>query len=138
MSFEFEQLNNGWNPEPNVPEEKIEVSGSDVSVHFLLNSNQFDASSDGDKAELIFHDCLQYRYGSPNDEGFYVFNQSRFKAYGIVWGEFYLVHGSNWEEEFPDPIFVSEQAHDELNHYLIYFRDATFECLAKSYELKFR
>ena len=48
------------------------------------------------------------------------------------------MHGSNWEEEFPDPIFVSEQAHDELNHYLIYFRDATFECLAKSYELKFR
>lgn len=135
MSIEFEKLNKGWNPEPNAPEEEIVVSGSDVIVSFLINPFQSGTYKDGDRAVLTFHGCLQYRYGSPNDEGFFVFNQSRFKEYGVEWGEFYKVCGSNWETDFPDPVSVSEQPHEGLNHYLLYFRDGTFECLASDYEM---
>lgn len=135
MNIEFERLNNGWDPEPNAPEEEITVSGSDVMISFLLNPFLSGDYKEGDRAALTFHDCLQYRYGSPNDEGFYVFNESRFKEFGVEWGEFYKVTGSDWETDFPDPISVSEQAHDGLNHYLLYLRDGTFECIARDYEL---
>lgn len=134
--IKFEQLNFGWNAEPNAPEVKINVVENDVVIQFFLNAFEYDKFSEGDKAKLTFHDCLQYRCGSPNDEGFYIFGQSRYKSLGVKWGEFYLVHGSNWEEDFPDSIFVSNQAHGVLNHYLFYFKDETFECVAKNYDLQ--
>lgn len=134
--MEFEQLNKDWNAEPNAPEVEITVTGNDVVVEFYLNAFQFEAFNEGDKAVLTFRDCLQYRYGSPNDEGFYTFDQSRYKAFGVKWGEFYLVHDSDWKDNFPEPVAVSNQPTDELNHYLFYFRDGAFECIAKDYELK--
>ena len=135
MNIEFEQLNIDWNADPNVPEVSITVSGNDVEVSFFLNAFQSGSCSENDKAKLVFHDCLQYRYGSPNDEGFYTYNQSRFKNLGVKWGEFYLVHNSDWEKVFPDCVHVSEQALDGLKHFLFYFKDGTFECISKEYEL---
>ena len=137
MNIEFEQLNKEWNAEPNAPEVSISVSGNNVEVTFFLNAFQFENFNEQDTAKLVFHDCLQYRYGSPNDEGFYIFNQSRFKKLGIKWGEFYLVHNSDWEDVFPDCVHVSDQQHDGLKHYLFYFRDGTFECIARDYDLFF-
>ena len=67
MNIEFEQLNIDWNADPNVPEVSITVSGYDVEVSFFLNAFQSGSCSENDKAKLVFHDCLQYRYGSPND-----------------------------------------------------------------------
>lgn len=134
--IEFEQLNLGWNAEPNAPEVEITVLGNDVIVVFFLNAFLYDEFNEGDKAKLTFHDCMQYRCGNPNDEGFYIYGQSRFKSFGVKWGEFYLVRGSNWKEEFPDLIFVSNQPHDRLNHYLFYFKDETFECIAKNFDLQ--
>ena len=137
MDSEFEQLNKEWNAEPNAPEVSISVSGNNVEVTFFLNAFQFANFNEQDTAKLVFHDCLQYRYGSLNDEGFYIFNQSRFKKLGIKWGEFYLVHNSDWEDVFPDCVHVSDQQHDGLKHYLFYFRDGTFECIARDYDLFF-
>ena len=132
----FEQLNENWNADPNDPEVEISVVGNDVIVEFFLNAYQFEAFNEGDKAVLTFRDCLQYRYGSPNDEGFYDHDQSRYKSFGVKWGEFYVIHDSDWKSNFPDSISVSEQPLGELKHYLFYFRDGTFECIAKDYELK--
>ena len=81
--MEFEQLNKDWNAEPNAPEVEITVTGNDVVVEFYLNAFQFEAFNEGDKVVLTFRDCLQYRYGSPNDEGFY--DHSRYKAFGVKW-----------------------------------------------------
>ena len=132
----FERLNLDWNAEPNDPEVKIDVCGNDVIVEFYLNSFWYQQFSEDDRAKITFHNCYQYRYGSPNDEGFYSYNQSRFKKLGVKWGEFYLVHNSDWKDAFPEPIIVGGYA-DTVNHYLFYFRDATFECIAESYDIEF-
>ena len=135
MNIEFEQLNIDWNAEPNAPEVTVSVLGKNVEVRFFLNNLQCENFDEQNIARLVFHDCLQYRYGSPNDEGFYIFNQSRFKNLGVKWGEFYLVHNSDWEKVFPDRVHVSDQSLDGLKHFLFYFKDGTFECIAKDYEL---
>lgn len=132
----FEQLNIDWNAEPNAPEVNIEVHKYDVILEFYLNAFKYEQFSEEDRARITFHNCYQYRYGLPNDEGFYVYNQSRFKKYGVKWGEFYLAHGTNWKEEFPDPIVVDGQA-GKMKHYIFYFRDGTFECIAESYDIEF-
>lgn len=131
----FEKLNIGWNADPNTPELTVMVDGADVMIEFYLNAFVYKAFSEGDKASITFHNCYLYRCGSPNDEGFFIYNESRYKKYGIGWGEFYLVHKSDWRENFPDPIQVGV-LHDDLQHYLLYFRDETFECIASSYSIK--
>jgi hypothetical protein len=37
MSTEFVKLNNGWNAEPNAPDERIGISGADLSLEFTVN-----------------------------------------------------------------------------------------------------
>ena len=133
--IKFEQLNHNWNADPNVPEVNIAVLKNDVVVEFFLNAFQYNNFCEGDRARLTFHDCLQYRCGEPNDEDFYL-GHSRYKSSGVKWGEFYLVHNSNWKKDFPTSIFVSDQPHDKLKNYLFYFKDETFECIAKSYDLQ--
>lgn len=132
----FEQLNIGWNAEPNAPELNISVNDTDVIIEFYLNTFTNNGFSKEDKARITFHNCYQYRDGAPNDEGFYCYNQSRYKKYGVKWGEFYLVHHSDWIENFPSSIKIGT-VHDNLQHYLFYFRDETFECIASSYDIEF-
>lgn len=132
----FEQISKEWNADPNAPAVEISVEGNDVVVEFFLNAFLFETCNEGDKAILTFRDCLQYRYGSPNEEGFYIHNKSRYKPFGVKWGEFYIIHDSDWKNDFPNPVEVSQQPIDELKHYLLYFKDGTFECIAQSYELK--
>ena len=132
----FEQLNLDWNAEPNAPEVEISVYDNKVTVEFFLNAFKYKQFSEEDKAKLTFYNCHQYRFGAPNDEGFYSYNQSRYKKYGVKWGEFYLVHNSDWEDNFPNPIIVGEKS-ENLNHYLFYFKDETFECIAENYSVEF-
>jgi len=132
----FEQLNVGWNAEPNAPEVSIIIDGDNVIIEFFLNTFECEEIYKGNKAKITFHNCYQYRDGVPNDEGFYCYGQSRYKKYGVKWGEFYLVRNSDWKENFPDSIRVSS-ADDNLQHYLFYFKDETFECIASSYSIEF-
>ena len=94
--IKFEQLNIGWNAEPNAPELSISVEDDSVIIMFYLNAFAYEGYSKGDKVKITFHSTYQYRVGAPNDEGFYTYNQSRYKKYGVKWGEFYLVHNSDW------------------------------------------
>lgn len=135
--IEFEHLNADWNAEPNAPEVEIAIAGNDIVLRFFLNPFAYGRFHAGDRATLTFHDCLKYRYGAPNEEGFYVFGASRYKPFGVKWGEFYRVRGADWKSDFPDAVLVSEQPLDALSHYLFYFRDEAFECVAKSYDLEF-
>lgn len=132
----FEQLNTGWNAEPNAPELKIRIENTDVVIEFYLNPFFYQEFSEEEKARITFHNCVQYRNGTPNDDDFFLYGKSRYKKYGVKWGEFYLVHNSDWKDHFPDPIPVGS-AGDDLKHYLFYFRDETFECIASSYDIEF-
>jgi hypothetical protein len=137
--MQFIQLNNGWNAEPNAPEVDIKIQDNKVIVSFYLNAFIFKDFDEDDKGILTFQDCIQYRYGSPNDEGFYCFGQSRYKDFGVKWGEFYEVNDSDWKTNFPDVILMKNHIDNnkEYKHYLFYFKDGTFECIACDYDLKF-
>ena len=75
----FEQLNLDWNAEPNAPEVEISVCDNKVTVEFFLNAFKYKQFSEEDRAKLTFYNCHRYRFGAPNDEGFYSYNQSRYK-----------------------------------------------------------
>lgn len=136
-NIKFIKLNTNWDIAPNAPMEEITVKQNDVELEFLTNYNlKLNFKSADEYILLTFKDCLQYRYGEPNDEGFNIYGESRFVQYGVEWGHFYLVENSNWKNYFPEAIPVSLQNEQGLKHFLIYFRDATFECIARDYEMK--
>ena len=129
----FIKLNENWNAEPNAPRPSIKISGVNIKLSFYLNCFCYEQFNEGDMGILNFVNCLKYRMGTPNDEGFFIYGQSRYKQYGVEWGHFYLVEDSDWHSNFPDGIIIDDSIPaDKLNHYLFYFKDETFEAIAES------
>ena len=130
-------MNDTWNAEPNMPNPCIEIIGADIKLSFLLNAFQYTQFSEGDIGIIRFHKCFQYRMGMPNDEGFHIYGQSRYKKYAVEWGHFYLVKDSDWEVNFPEAKIINSYISIEnLRHYLFYFRDETFEVVAENYSFQ--
>lgn len=80
---------------------------------------------------LEFNNCYKYRLSPNNDEG-----QCRFLNTDIELGNFYEIIHSNWINDFPtDGIIIDNtlKGNQALQHYLFYFRDETFECIAISH-----
>lgn len=133
----FVQLNHGWNADPNSPEPQVTVVAGDVVVTFFVNAFQFSEYTEGTKATIHFKSCQRYRLGSTNDEGWYM-GKCRFSKLAPRWGEFYQLAGdpdlllapSDWTVVQP------ETGCGSMEHYLFYFRDETFECLARSWEVE--
>ena len=123
----FRQLNDGWNAEPNAPEQKVAVDGRDVVVSFLMNPFQFPQFSAEDVGRLRFTSCRRYRLGSTNDEGWFR-GQCRFSKISPRWGEFYEVTGDLRLAECPDDWIDLHHSDEPTRHFLFYFRDETFEC----------
>jgi hypothetical protein len=68
-----------------------------------------------------------------NDEGYFG-NKYRFKQRNLPWGEFYLL--KNADTKLPNEILVDQSIEEKsLKHYIFFFRDHTFECLADEFEL---
>jgi hypothetical protein len=65
----FQQLNKGWNAEPNAPDPRVAVEGGDIVLTFLMNPFQFPQFSPQDVGQLRFVSCRRYRLGSTNDDG---------------------------------------------------------------------
>ena len=130
------KLNTTFDAEPNAPEPRVHVYGNIITVRFFLNSFIWKDVEAGEEAVLTFRDVFMYRLGPTNDEGFYK-GQCRFSSSGIEWGHFYELEQSDWRNSFPEDRVVVDPTMAEmpgLRHYLYYFRDETFECLAKSYD----
>jgi hypothetical protein len=130
MNPTFEQINKGWNAEPNAPEPKVEVSGSDVLLTFYVNAFHFKEFEEEELGILRFVGCEQYRLGPTNDEGWYR-GQCRFSKLAPKWGEFYLVSGDDALLNIPEDWKVLKPSSGVGKHFLFYFRDNTFECVAK-------
>jgi hypothetical protein len=134
METRFVQLNHGWNAEPNAPFPEAHVDGHSVVLEFVANSFQFKDFVHGQKIQLLFHDAWRYGFSSVNDEGWYL-GQCRFSGVAPEWGEFYEVSGDLRENVCPvDWQHLAGGPSSNLHRYLFYFRDATFECDAASWE----
>lgn len=134
----FVQLNEGWNADPNAPEPSVLVAGTDVSVTFFVNAFQFPEFNEGTKATLRFKNCQRFRNGPTDDEGWYM-GKCRYSRLAPAWGEFYSVSGT------PDlllaPLDWIDNPHathaGPATHYLFYFKDETFECVADDWQVEF-
>lgn len=132
----FIQLNHGWNADPNAPEPILSVDGSELLLQFYVNALQFPEFVEGSSATVRFKTCNRYRLGPTNDEGWYL-GQCRFSRSAPSWGEFYQITGDPELLLAPtDWRALSAIDRPESKHYLFYFRDETFECLADSWEVE--
>ena len=129
----FRKLNDGWNADPNVPEPSIKLLEGNLLLTFAPNYFRYDEYENVAALTLVFHNCVQYRIGPTNDEGWYR-GQCRFSKIAPEWGEFYEVSGdlllSDLDQCWTPASLVTP---DNINHYLFYFRDDTFECDAESW-----
>ena len=133
----FIKLNEKWNAEPNAPDPKIEIKGNDLQLSFFLNYMVFNDVTEEDIGILIFRNCIKYRLGYTNDEGWYK-GQCRFSKIAPEWGEFYEIIGDGLFEKSPND--WKEIINKVMNpkHFLFYFRDDTFECIAEKWEYKIK
>lgn len=130
MKTSFLQLNQDWNAEPNAPSPVVEILGADVILSFYVNAFRFPEFEEDEIAILRFVCCERYRLGSTNDEGWYR-GQCRFSRIAPAWGEFYLVQGDRALLNSPQDWITVSRFSDSGQHFLFYFRDNTFECIAK-------
>ena len=124
----FLQLNHGWNAEPNAPDPRVEANGSEVTLQFLLNPFQFEATPD-ERGLLSFSGCSEWRLGSTNDEGWYL-GQCRYSGIAPAWGEFYEIVGPDPLAHAPADWKTTNRTDAGKRHFLFYLRDETFECFA--------
>jgi hypothetical protein len=138
MSANFLQLNVDWNAEPNAPDPRVEVLGEDILLRFYVNPYQFKDFAEDEVGFLRFVNCVRYRLGPTNDEGWY-HGQCRFSRIAPKWGEFYEIVGDDDDTVGPtDWRAVNAKSIGELHHFLFYFRDNTFECVAERCALEVR
>lgn len=125
----FRKLNEEWNAEPNAPWPRVAVSGNDVLLRFLLNPFRFTSFAEEDEGVLRFGDCARYRLGATNDEGWYR-GECRYSKLAPAWGEFYEIAGPDPHRMEPIDWRVVSGVSPSSRHFLFYFRDETFECIA--------
>ncbi|MCR9240810.1 MAG: hypothetical protein NXH87_05465 [Rhodobiaceae bacterium] len=135
MPFDFNKLNHRWNADPNDPYPSAQISGADVTVKFLLNIFLYPIFQEGETGSIIFKNCSKYRLGETNDEGWYL-GQCRFSKLLPEWGEFYELSGDKHLLDAPNDWQEIAQAPEAQRHYLFYFRDETFECVADRWEFE--
>ncbi|MFD2247012.1 hypothetical protein [Pontibacter ruber] len=129
----YKKLNIDWNADPNAPEPYLSVSGKQVSLRFYLNPFLFDQIEKDGEGELIFLNCHKYSFNNCNDEG-YLHGQYRYSNEQPPWGEFYLLQ-TDWKYDFPMECTILEEkfSEDQMKHFIFFFRDNTFECVAEDY-----
>lgn len=131
----FRQLNDGWNAEPNAPVPNVVIEGRDVVVSFRINHFLFHQFAENDIGRLRFGLCSSYRLGDTNNEGWYL-GQCRFSKIAPSWGEFFEISGNTKLSECPSDWIKVGTTSENLRHFLFYFRDETFECVASDWHLE--
>ncbi len=133
--IDFVKISDNWNADPVLPEIELKVIGQNLEMIIFLNYFAFDNFSEGDKAIITFENCSKYSLNTCNDEGYY-YGQYRIKPDELPWGEFYEIT-SGLNKDFPKPVVDLSDDHKEKRHFLFFFKDDTFECLADNYKIEF-
>jgi len=129
MDTQFRQLNDGWNAEPNAPNARVRVDGSEVVLEFDANPYRYPRFRVEQRLSLRFKNARRYRLGATNDEGWYM-GQCRFSGEAPAWGQFYEVLGDRKLERSPSDWHRVGKSRESGRHFLFYLRDGTFECEA--------
>ncbi|WP_421813555.1 hypothetical protein [Flagellimonas sp.] len=130
------KLNLDFDAEPNAPGPEILINDSTLILKFLLNPFLWENVKDDEQAELHFIDTLKYRLGGPGSDNFKDF---RYYDKDIDNYGFYQINDSNWMRDFPsDEKVVSKVGYSSFKsnykHYVFFFRDNTFECVAEGFK----
>lgn len=149
MSLSFTKLNNTYSPDPNGARPLINIYEKIVSIRFDLDSINYKQFTREQLGEITFTDCLMFRVGSPNDEGFFIDPKNPSKRNNSRWNytdfpnlnfhNFYCVENSDWKTTFGPHAFLNkeltEKGHTDADfkHFLFLMKDGTFECIARSY-----
>jgi hypothetical protein len=88
-------------------------------------------------ALVEFHRCVSAKLGSPNDE---VFHGHPLAGKGLAGDTAQLVRNSRWLAELQKINSVHAcyrpDVWQQRNHYVFWFHDTTFECIAESYTVE--
>ena len=133
--IDFVKISDNWNADPVSPEIELKVMGQNLEMVIFLNYFAFDNYSEGDKAIITFKKCSKYSLNTCNDEGYY-YGQYRIKPNELPWGEFYEIKGGI-NKDLPKPVYEISDDHKEKRHFMFFFKDETFECLADDYDIEF-
>jgi hypothetical protein len=135
--MKYIKLNTNWNAEPNAPKVEIKIQGDKLELEFFLNSFIFDHVNEGDKGQLLFTDCNKYSFNSCNDEGYFR-GQYRYKNETLPWGEFYELMHDGEIDFHSDYKMVKDKTNEiGLKHFIFFFRDNTFECIARDFKFRY-
>lgn len=132
----YTKLNTDWNADPNAPETTISIDDDIVTLDFYLNYFNYKKYKEGDKGKLTFYNCHKYYFGEPNDEGYFM-GHHRYKYTELPFGDFYLLK-TDWHNDFPmkSKVLNPDTTNKDLKHFIFFFKENTFECVAKDFKLK--
>lgn len=131
--MDYVKLNLDWDPEPNAPYEQLLSLGSQLLLFFRLNWMVHEGVSETEAGLLVFHNVEQFRLGSTNDEGYYR-GQFRFGPNDLPWGAFYKIQISDARPGEINDWKATGESFKNKNHYLLFFKDRTFEAQATAFD----
>jgi hypothetical protein len=131
--MKFTMLNRNWNSEPTVPDLNVSMIEGGVRLSFVLNSNDYEHIDEGDRGIVELNEVYAYRL-VPTDREAFLKDEFRFKNNQLPWGEFYEIMNSG-KKNFPQEktLLDGEVDKNDLRHFIFFFRDQIFECLAIEY-----
>jgi len=134
-NIDYIQISNDWNADPVEPKINLEIDGSNLIMEMYLNHYVFEEFEEGDKVKIVFSNCSEYSLNKCNDEGYY-YGQYRTNPNELPWGEFYEIK-NGFDTNFPEPVIKITTDNKGKRHFIFFFKDETFECLAANYTFLF-
>ncbi|MDB5264657.1 MAG: hypothetical protein JWN64_228 [Parcubacteria group bacterium] len=126
----FSKINLDQEIDPNTASPKLEIYDRKVKLFFPLRSEKLGC--------IEFINCRGLRSGSPNDEGYYKYNDGFWNINDypeIEWHSFYEI--KNAPLEYLNQFYIqgekTELSNPSLKHYAFFMKEGTFECLAEDY-----
>ena len=131
------KLNKNWSIEPNAPNPEISLIDAGIELRFALNHLAFEHIDEGEHGKMVFDQVYAYRVDFTDREA-YLRGEYRFKNDEVPWGEFYELRSTRWND-FPEERIVLDHEinKNDLRHFIFFFRDQIFECLAVDYRFEY-
>ncbi len=131
---DFVILNDGWNADPNVPHERVEIDGASVRLTFAADTFRLQRQNRS-RHSLLFENVSRWVMHDLNDEGWYL-DQCRYGRSAPDWGLFYEIVGEDKDALGAFEWNVIQPGTPVQRHFLFYLRDSTFECFADDWTLE--